>query len=46
MANFNTNKTTQVVREAMKIVSKDVRAPKVVRDGTVKTTIIRDRPSR
>lgn len=30
------NPTTQVVREAMKIVSKDVRAPKVVRDGIVK----------
>ena len=30
------NPTTQVVREAMKIVSKDVRVPKVVRDGIVK----------
>ena len=30
------NKTTQVVREAMRIVSKDVRSPKVVREGTVK----------
>lgn len=28
--------TTQIVREAMRIVSKDVRAPKVVRDGIVK----------
>ena len=30
-----TNTTTQVVREAMRIVSKDVRAPKVVREGAV-----------
>ena len=30
------NPTTQIVREAMKIVSKDVRAPKCVRDGIVK----------
>lgn len=30
------NSTTQVVREAMRIVSKDVRPPKVVRDGLVK----------
>ncbi|MGQ0828144.1 MAG: hypothetical protein ACT4ON_07105 [Bacteroidota bacterium] len=30
-----TNKTTQVVREAMRIVSKEVRAPKVVREGVV-----------
>lgn len=30
-----TNTTTQVVREAMRIVSKDVRAPKVVREGLV-----------
>ncbi len=29
------NTTTQVVREAMRIVSKDVRAPKVVRQGIV-----------
>ena len=30
------NPTTQVVREAMRIVSKDVRLPKVVREGLVK----------
>lgn len=30
------NPTTQIVREAMRIVSKDVRAPKCVRDGIVK----------
>lgn len=36
MATTQVNKTTQVVREAMRIVSKDVRAPKVVRDGIVK----------
>ncbi len=30
------NETTQVVREAMRQVSKNVRAPKVVRDGIVK----------
>jgi hypothetical protein len=30
------NPTTQVVREAMDIVSKDVRAPKVVREGIIK----------
>lgn len=30
------NKTKQVVKVAMKVVSKDVRAPKVVRDGIVK----------
>ena len=30
------NITTQVVRLAMKIVSKDVRKPKCVRDGIVK----------
>jgi hypothetical protein len=30
------NPTTVVVREAMRIVSKDVRAPLVVRMGTVK----------
>jgi alpha-L-fucosidase len=30
------NKTTQIVREAMRIVSKDVRLPKVVREGIVK----------
>ena len=29
------NATTQVVREAMNIVSKDVRPPKVVREGKV-----------
>jgi hypothetical protein len=29
------NQTVKVVREAMRIVSKDVRAPKVVRDGHV-----------
>jgi predicted DNA binding CopG/RHH family protein len=29
------NATTEVVREAMKITSKDVRAPKAVRDGKV-----------
>lgn len=29
------NKTTLIVREAMRVVSKDVRAPKVVRDGIV-----------
>lgn len=32
------NKTTQVVREAMRIVSKDVRAPKAVRDGIVRVS--------
>ncbi len=31
-----TNATTQVVREAMKIVSKDVTLPKAVREGIVK----------
>lgn len=36
MAANPTNKTTEVVREAMRIVAKDVRAPKVVRDGIVK----------
>lgn len=30
-----TTVTTHVVREAMRIVSKDVIAPKVVREGTV-----------
>jgi len=30
------NATTQIVREAMRIVSKDVIAPKCVRDGLVK----------
>ena len=30
------NKTTRIVRHAMKIVSPQVREPKVVRDGTVK----------
>jgi len=30
------NPTTQIVRAAMKVVSKDVRAPKVVREGKVK----------
>lgn len=30
------NKTTLIVREAMRIVSKDVRPPKCVRDGLVK----------
>jgi hypothetical protein len=30
------NPTTQIVREAMRIVSKDVRLPKCVRDGKVK----------
>lgn len=30
------NITTQVVRLAMKIVSKDVRKPKCVRDGIIK----------
>lgn len=36
MAKTNgTNTTTQIVREAMRIVSKDVRAPKVVREGLV-----------
>lgn len=30
------NPTTQVVREAMRIVSKDVMAPKCVRSGLVK----------
>lgn len=29
------NVTTEVVRDAMKVVSKDVRPPKVVRDGTI-----------
>lgn len=29
------NPTTRVVREAMRIVSKDVRIPKCVRDGIV-----------
>lgn len=29
------SKTTQVVREAMRIVSKDVRMPKIVREGKV-----------
>jgi hypothetical protein len=29
------NTTTQIVREAMRIVSKDVRSPKVVRQGLV-----------
>jgi hypothetical protein len=36
MATTQVNKTTQVVREAMRIVSKDVRLPKVVREGVVK----------
>jgi len=36
MESKHVNKTAQVVREAMRIVSKDVRAPKVVREGTVK----------
>lgn len=31
------NTTTQVVREAMRIVSKDVRKPKAVRDGLIKS---------
>ena len=30
------NKTTEVVREAMRIVSKDVRELKCVRDGKIK----------
>lgn len=30
------NATTEVVREAMRIVAKDVRAPKAVREGKVK----------
>lgn len=30
------NRTNQVVRTAMRVVSKDVLAPKVVRDGIVK----------
>lgn len=30
------NTTTQIVREAMRVVSKDVRSPKCVRDGLVK----------
>lgn len=30
------NATTQVVREAMRIVAKDVQLPKCVRDGLVK----------
>jgi hypothetical protein len=33
--NTQPNTTTQVVREAMRIVSKEVRAPKVVREGVV-----------
>lgn len=33
--NTKINQTVKVVREAMRIVSKDVRAPKVVRDGRV-----------
>lgn len=33
--NTSTNVTTHVVKEAMRIVSKDVIAPKVVREGTV-----------
>lgn len=36
MATNHLNPTTQIVREAMRIVSKDVIAPKVVREGTVK----------
>lgn len=38
MATIQVNSTTQVVREAMRIVSKDVRAPKAVREGKVKET--------
>jgi hypothetical protein len=38
MSNNNSN-TNQIVREAMKLVSKDVRAPQVVRQGTVKPTV-------
>lgn len=34
--NKEKNKTTQVVREAMRIVSQDVMPPKVVREGVVK----------
>lgn len=34
------NKTTQVVRDAMKVVSKEVRSPKAVRDGKVKKIVI------
>lgn len=30
------NPTTEIVREAMRVVSKDVRLPKCVRDGLVK----------
>lgn len=33
------NKTTRIVREAMKIVRKDVQTPKVVRDGIIKDNI-------
>lgn len=32
------NKTTRIVRDAMKAVAKDVRAPKAVREGKVKTS--------
>jgi hypothetical protein len=32
---INVNVTTQIVREAMRIASKDVRAPQVVRQGLV-----------
>lgn len=35
------NPTTQIVREVMRIVSKDVRAPKVVREGKVKPKIVK-----
>jgi hypothetical protein len=34
----NVNTTTLIIREAMKIVSKDVRSPRVVREGIVKPT--------
>jgi hypothetical protein len=37
----NLNSTTQVVREAMKITSKDVRVPKAVRDGLVNRKMIK-----
>jgi hypothetical protein len=35
LENPTISKTTQVVREAMRIVSKDVRMPKIVREGKV-----------
>lgn len=35
------NVTTEVVKDAMKVVSKDVRSPKVVRDGIVKLEMIK-----